>query len=439
MISSRRYYVYALIDPTNDSTPFYIGKGMNNRLQSHFKEANAYNVHCNEINVIGCDTYSVMSHAKETSDSFSVSNEKIKRINNLVSQGFDHTDIARIVARYLNESTALAIESCLIKHVYGIQNLTNTVEGCHSERFRPYRNWDYLDGFDLPYTKENFLSNKTKHKFGQFYVYALRDPETNEVFYIGKGTGNRLRQHFEAALSPKSPNDVLRLKRIEALLKRGYYPHDIGRMLARVDDESQAFALEALFIKFVFGFSTLANIQPGNHTEYFRSRNDWEKRLGFDLPFIIDPGKRSDRLEKLNLMIGDGLDLPLMEISKAFPEHKFDPPKVLDASELGIEADVGNTKTQDGARIKNFIRRKKIQIELRWRKKHQREWLIKHFTMLGAYPLRRADDIFFPDKWLGSENMTDDIQESIKRVRLMLEIVAAPNREKLSPEALSLL
>ena len=33
------YYVYALIDPTNDNKPFYIGKGNNGRVKSHFKEA----------------------------------------------------------------------------------------------------------------------------------------------------------------------------------------------------------------------------------------------------------------------------------------------------------------------------------------------------------------------------------------------------------------
>ncbi len=35
-----RYYVYALIDPTNDNTPFYIGKGTNDRIKQHFVEAN---------------------------------------------------------------------------------------------------------------------------------------------------------------------------------------------------------------------------------------------------------------------------------------------------------------------------------------------------------------------------------------------------------------
>ena len=140
---------------------------------------------------------------------------------------------------------------------------------------------------------------------------------------------------------------------------------DIGRIIARVDTEAHAFAIEALFIKFVFGLNGLTNIQPGNHTEYFRARNDWQKRLGFDLPFVINPGERADRSEKLDLMIGEGLDLPLMEIKYAFPKLSFDPPKVLDASELGIEAEVGNTGSQSGARIKIFISEKKDPLEFK--------------------------------------------------------------------------
>ena len=33
-----------------------------------------------------------------------------------------------------------------------------------------------------------------------YYVYALVDPRNNKIFYIGKGKGNRMFQHAEAAL-----------------------------------------------------------------------------------------------------------------------------------------------------------------------------------------------------------------------------------------------
>jgi len=38
-----------------------------------------------------------------------------------------------------------------------------------------------------------------------YYVYLLKDPETDKVFYVGKGTGNRIFQHLkEAAVSSNS-------------------------------------------------------------------------------------------------------------------------------------------------------------------------------------------------------------------------------------------
>lgn len=32
------------------------------------------------------------------------------------------------------------------------------------------------------------------------YVYVLVDPRDNRIFYVGKGTGNRVYQHAQAAL-----------------------------------------------------------------------------------------------------------------------------------------------------------------------------------------------------------------------------------------------
>lgn len=33
------------------------------------------------------------------------------------------------------------------------------------------------------------------------YVYVLVDPRDNRIFYVGKGTGNRVYQHVQAALT----------------------------------------------------------------------------------------------------------------------------------------------------------------------------------------------------------------------------------------------
>lgn len=33
----------------------------------------------------------------------------------------------------------------------------------------------------------------------QYYVYALVDPRTDQIFYVGKGVGNRVFQHIAEA------------------------------------------------------------------------------------------------------------------------------------------------------------------------------------------------------------------------------------------------
>lgn len=161
--------------------------------------------------------------------------------------------------------------------------------------------------------------------------------------------------------------------------------------------------------------------------------------MGFDLPFVVFPGQRQDRTEMLDGMLGEGLDGPLLEIQRNFPELTFDAPKVLDAADLGIEADVIPRNGGAGGRLKVFIRRERIQIELRHRHKAQREWIQSHFKKLGAYPLRRRDDVFFPDSWRGPDRMTTDINEAVGRVSQMIQIINANARHDLTEAAQLLL
>ena len=43
------------------------------------------------------------------------------------------------------------------------------------------------------------FDNKTIEKLG-FYVYGLIDPDTKSMFYIGKGSGNRVFMHVRDAI-----------------------------------------------------------------------------------------------------------------------------------------------------------------------------------------------------------------------------------------------
>lgn len=418
-----RFYVYALIDPTKGNRPFYIGKGLAGRLQSHFTELPDLGTTNDSAEIIGCDTVSLLADAREH-----LTGTKAERLSWLLAQGYTHRDIARVIARRLCEPAAFALESFLIRSVYGLDTLHNRVEGAHAERFRPKDQFSFIAGFDLE-------ANEAPHRAAH-YVYALRCPEDGRVFYVGKGTGNRLWQHFRDAGSEKNKGKLTEIRR---LLRLGHRRTAIARILAWVDDEPTAFAVEALALKFIYGLSDLENIQTGHHHGFFRAKDDWDMRKGFDLPFVVFPGERQDRSEALDGMLGEGLDRPLLEIQRRFPELRFDPPKVLDAADLGVEADVLPRDGSAGARIKIFIRRERIQIELRHRRKAQREWIQMHFKRLGAYPLRRRDDVFFPDSWRGAGRMTADIDEAVLRVGQLLQIINARSSEDLPEETRRLL
>ncbi|QDG39543.1 GIY-YIG nuclease family protein [Alteromonas mediterranea] len=104
------YYVYELVDPTNDEV-FYVGKGIFNRKNEHEKEAEKIE---DEENAA----------------------EKIKRIKSLSAQ--NKQPIKRVIGRYQDENAAFAVESTLIHWVYGFENLTNIQPGHGAEAIRPF-------------------------------------------------------------------------------------------------------------------------------------------------------------------------------------------------------------------------------------------------------------------------------------------------------------
>jgi hypothetical protein len=411
-----RYYVYALIDP-DSGCPRYIGKGLANRTEQHLREAVA-------TLTIGVKAEEVWANDEATTPANATS--KRDWLQGLLGRGFSHADIARVIARDLDEPTAFTLESLLITHVYGYGNgsLLNVQPGHHAGRFRPYGNWGETDS-----------SNKNDGtREPGYYVYVLRDPQDHRdnrdgVFYVGKGRGNRLDTHFmEANRLNGEPEDPERLRRVRELIERGLAWKDIGQVVAHVATEMEAFRIEALLIKFVYGLAGLTNLVAGHHVCTIRPKDHWLPLPGFDLPRVLDPGARQDRSEMLQLLLAEGLARPLDWIRQELVGTlQFGEYKVLDSGELGMEAPCGGTT------LKVFTRRKKIQLELRPRTRAQRLWMRQRMEALAAAHLLRGDQVFIPPTWRGARQMTDSAQEAATRATLLSELTGARPRGQLSP------
>lgn len=119
------------------------------------------------------------------------------------------------------------------------------------------------------------FSEKALMSLSGYYVYALVDPRTNEVFYIGKGTDNRVFSHeIESEKSPKSEKS--KFKKIREI-------ESIGLAVKRVIinwgmTESEAFASEASLINLMNFLSkdTLTNVVTGHHVHESLTVEDFE-------------------------------------------------------------------------------------------------------------------------------------------------------------------
>lgn len=120
-----------------------------------------------------------------------------------------------------------------------------------------------LDKFSL--LAEESLSKNSK----KYYVYALVDPRTQKIFYIGKGTGNRVFNHAEEALD-NIEKETTKLDLIREIKKSG---NEILQYIIRSSlSEDEAFLLESALIDTLsfekFNLNTdLSNIVLGHHNE----------------------------------------------------------------------------------------------------------------------------------------------------------------------------
>ena len=99
-----------------------------------------------------------------------------------------------------------------------------------------------------------------------YYVYLLIDPESDKIFYVGKGFGNRIYAHLNHALS--SPHESDKLDKIRSIQSKGLQVKHIIHRHGLT--EKEAFEVEASLIDFI-GLDDLTNI-VGGHDSIYRGR-----------------------------------------------------------------------------------------------------------------------------------------------------------------------
>ena len=137
----------------------------------------------------------------------------------------------------------------------------------------------------------------------QHYVYVLRDPAMpagEDIFYVGKGQGNRALMHeleaFQQAPDPDSNSQ--KIQRIHKILARGDRVQPL--VIGRFDTSEEAYAVEAILIHWVYGFSgdgantSLTNKQAGHGSRHVRARGNIDTIEGLDIPRSVQRSRVFD-------------------------------------------------------------------------------------------------------------------------------------------------
>ena len=123
------------------------------------------------------------------------------------------------------------------------------------------------------------FSEKALEALGPCYVYALIDPRDGSVFYIGKGTENRVFSHQAEGDTPQK-YEKAKLKKIREIESAGF---EVGRYIINWGlTEAEAFAAEASLINLanLISPAALTNAVAGHHAECAMAVEDFELFYG---------------------------------------------------------------------------------------------------------------------------------------------------------------
>ena len=121
------------------------------------------------------------------------------------------------------------------------------------------------------------------------YVYFLQDPRDGEVFYVGKGVGNRVFSHL--AESVETDAETEKIERIREIRSGGC---EVQHFFLRHGlTEKEAFEVEAALIDFL-GRDNLSNVMGGRYSRDFGLKTAGEisamydaEPLDTELPIIL--------------------------------------------------------------------------------------------------------------------------------------------------------
>lgn len=154
-------------------------------------------------------------------------------------------------------------------------------------------------------SKIKLFSEKALEALNGFYVYALVDPRNDKVFYIGKGTGNRVFSH-EIDSGKSRESEKKKLNQIREIENGGY---SVKRLIVNWGlTENEAFVAEATLINLL---KCIPNIQltnevSGHHIHESLTTEEFELQYGA-MPLEKEEIKHSILVIKINKLYRRGM------------------------------------------------------------------------------------------------------------------------------------